>query len=270
MLAERMVAAHWHVQDLPWDSLPPLPVPADADARRRRAIIEFGKRAIHVQLAAEHVAVAAAHRLLRHAERADLHPSARRALAALLNDEASHVNVMAELAARADHAYPDVFAATGSYPLFDTFVAELPRLHPALIAIAMGCYESMIAIRSYSEEAAYRTPSILGRMAQLAALDDANHARVLRLVSHILLDDLRASAADEAACTRAIREHVLDPLHAFWPLVCEHERSLMQDDGRFQATLDKRVAADERVVRRLLMALGIGAPDLRAASAAAT
>lgn len=268
LLADRMIAGHWHVQDLPWDTLPPLPVPADADPRRRRAIIEFGKRAIHVQLAAEHVAVAAAHRLLRHADRAELHPAARRALAALLNDEASHVGVMLELAVRADRAYPDVFVAPMTHPLFDTFVAELPRLHPALVAIAMGCYESMIAIRSYSEEASYRHPSILGRMAERAALDDANHARVLRLVAHILLDDLRHALPDDAARSRAIREHVVDPLQAFWPLVCEHERSLMRDDDRFQTALEQRVAADERVVRRLLMSLGIGAPDLRESPAA--
>jgi hypothetical protein len=266
-LADRMVARHWHVQDLPWADLPPLPIPADADPRRRRAIIEFGKRAIYTQLAAEHVAVAAAHQLLRHAERTGLPASARRALAALLNDEASHVSVMAELAVRADRAYPDVVVVAASYPLFDTFVSELPRLHPALIAIAMGSYEAMIAIRSYAEEASYRHPSILGRMAELAALDDANHARVLRLVSHLLLDDMRRTIPDTEAHARAIQEQVLDPLQAFWPLVCEHERSLMQHDERFEPTLNRRLAADGLVVRRLLTSLRIGAPNLRETSA---
>jgi hypothetical protein len=267
-LADRMAAAHWHVRDLPWDSLPPLPVPPDADARRRRAIIEFGKRAIHVQLAAEHVAVAAAHRLLQHAAAAKLPPAARRALAALLNDEASHVSVMEELAVRADREYPDVCVAPGPYPLFEMFLGGLPQMHPALIAIAMGGYESMVAIRSYFEEASYRHPSILGRMAELAAKDDTNHARVLRLISHILLDELRRSLPDEAACSTAIQKHVLDPLRRIWPLVCEHERALLPDGGRFVATLEKRLEADGLFLRRLLISLGIGAPDLREMTAA--
>src|SRR5689334_3817373 len=107
-LADRLASGHWHVNDLPWNELPPLPIPDVVDARRRRTFVEFGKRAIEVQLAAEHVAVSASHHLLCFAERHRMHSSVRRALGAVMNDEASHVAVMLELQSRTDRAYPDV------------------------------------------------------------------------------------------------------------------------------------------------------------------
>jgi hypothetical protein len=265
-LADRIAARHWHVNDLPWADLPPLPIPREADTRRTRAVVAFGKRAIQAQLAAEHVAVSAAHRLLCHAETAGLHPSVGRALAALLNDEASHVAVMLELSVRADAAFPDVVVQPIASPLFDTFVTSLPHLHPAPIAIAMGLYEAAVAIRSYTAEAAYRHPSILGRIAELAAQDDALHARVLRLVSHVLVDELRQAEVDDAARLAAIRTRVVEPLIQLWPLLCDHERLLLGDDQRYAAELRRRLAIDAVIMRRLLTSLGIDAPDLRGTS----
>ena len=261
-LADRLAAAHWHVNDLPWSELPPLPLPDVVDSRRRRPFVEFGKRAIEVQLAAEHVAVSASHHLLQHAERRGLHASVRRALAAVLNDEASHVAVMLELQTRADRAYPDVMIEPKVSPLFGPFVDAIPRLHPAVVSIFMGAYEAMIAIRSYAEEASYRHPSILGRMATFAAHDDALHAKVLRLVSHVLLDEVRETSADAASCAAALGRHVIEPLAEFWPLLVDHERFLLHRDDRFRAECERRVAADAAIVRRFLMLLGLPAPEL--------
>ena len=266
-LADRVAARHWHVSDLPWNDLPALPVPPDVDPRRRRAFVEFGKRAIDVQLAAEHVAVSAAHHLLNHAARGGMHPAVTRALAAVLNDEASHVVVMLELRTRAARDYPDVSADTESSPLFAAFLAAIPRLHPSVIAIAMGVYEAMIAIRSYTEEAAYRHPSILGRMADLAAHDDTLHARILGLVGHVLVDELRAASPDAAGRELAVREHVIDPLFSLWPLLVDHERFLLPKDDRFRARLDRRLAADAVIVRRLLASFGVKAPELQGTAA---
>jgi hypothetical protein len=261
-LADRLTARHWHVSDLPWETLPVLPVPPDADARARRAFVEFGKRAIDVQLAAEHVAVAASHRLLQHCEVGAVPGAVTRALAAVMNDEASHVAVMLELRSRAASAYPDVAVDVEPSPLFAAFVDAMPALHPSAIAIAMGAYEAMIAIRSYAEEAAYRYPSVLGHMADRAAHDDALHAKVLRIVSHVLLDELRATADSAEQFAVQTRRLVIDPLLTFWPRLAEHERFLLQGDPRFQAALDRRLAADAALIRRLFAALGLSAPEL--------
>jgi hypothetical protein len=261
-LADRLAAGHWHVNDLPWNELPPLPIPDVVDARRRRTFVDFGKHAIEVQLAAEHVAVTAAHHLLRYAERSAMHPSVRRALGAVLNDEASHVAVMLELQVRADRAYPDVTIEPTSSPLFGAFVDAIPGLHPAVVSIFMGAYEAMIAIRAYAEEASYRHPSILGRMASFAAHDDALHAKVLRLVSHVILDDVRQASPDAASYAKTVLTSVIEPLGEFWPLLVEHERFLLHHDVRFRAELDRRVAADAAIVRRFLTLLGLTAPEL--------
>jgi len=261
-LADRLAAGHWHVNDLPWNELPPLPIPDVVDARRRRTFVEFGKHAIDVQLAAEHVAVTAAHHLLIFAERHRMHTSVRRALGAVLNDESSHVAVMLELQSRADRAYPDVTIDAPPSPLFGAFVDAIPALHPAVVSIFMGAYEAMIAIRAYAEEASYRHPSILGRMAGYAAHDDALHAKVLRLVSHVILDGVRGSSPDAASYSATVRRDVVEPLGTFWPLLVEHERFLLHHDVRFQAELDRRVAADAAIVRRFFTLLGLSAPDL--------
>src|SRR5437016_6137187 len=96
ILAKKTATAHWHVEDLPWDDIPILPIPAAA-GRRLKPFVEFGKRAIRVQLAAEHVAVTAARHLLLMAEAESMPLCVRRATAAVLNDEAAHVLVMTEM-----------------------------------------------------------------------------------------------------------------------------------------------------------------------------
>jgi hypothetical protein len=233
--------------------LPPLPIPAAVDRRRRRFFVEFGKRAIDVQLAAEHVAVIASHHLLLYADGRAMHPAVRRALAAVCNDEASHVAVMVELQVRADAAYPDVPSQPRASPLFGAFIDAIPKLHPAVVSIFMGAYEAMIAIRAYTEEASYRYPSILGRIASRAAHDDALHAKVMRLVSHVLLDELRAEATE----SNAIQRHVVEPLRVFWPLLIDHERFLLRDERRSQAEWQRRVVADAAILGRILTVVGI-------------
>src|SRR5689334_17186072 len=95
-LATAIAEAHWHLSGLPWEELPLFPLPVNAKAKRLKAFVEFGKRAIRTQLAAEDVAVAVARHLLVRAEDERMHLSVRRALAAVVNDEASHLLVMTE------------------------------------------------------------------------------------------------------------------------------------------------------------------------------
>src|SRR4051794_12871431 len=90
-LATSTVQGHWHVNSLAWDELPLFPLPDNVRGRRLRAFVELGKRAIQSQLAAEEAAVTIARYLLLRAEADGMHRSVRRALAAVLNDEASHL-----------------------------------------------------------------------------------------------------------------------------------------------------------------------------------
>jgi hypothetical protein len=257
-LADRMTAAHWHVADLPWRELPPLPIPDGVPRKRLRSFVEFGKRAISVQLAAEHIAVSAAHALLQYAQRRGLHPSIRRALAALLNDEASHIAVMLELQVQADRVYTEPVVSPARSPLFDAFEAAIPRLHPALVAIFMGSYEAMIAIRSYAEQAAYKVPSTLGRVASRAAHDDGYHAKVLRLVAFELFDELQKTGPkDERALASLIRSQIYDPTLAFWPLLSEHEYYLLGRSPRCIREWRHRVQVDAEVLGRMFSAMGL-------------
>lgn len=50
-LAASTLAGHWHVNDLPWDSMALLPIPENLNNRRLKVFVEFGKHAIKVQLA---------------------------------------------------------------------------------------------------------------------------------------------------------------------------------------------------------------------------
>src|SRR5881396_2368509 len=84
-LANATEDGHWHVKDLPWSELPLFPLPEKVKGRRLKSFVEFGKRAIRAQLAAEHVAVTAARHLLLRAEQEGMHMSVRRAIAAVLN-----------------------------------------------------------------------------------------------------------------------------------------------------------------------------------------
>src|SRR5205085_7440746 len=106
-LAASTTQAHWHLSSLAWDDLPLFPLPDNARGRRLRAFVELGKRAIQSQLAAEHVAVTMSRCLLLRAEADCMHRSLRRALAAVLNDESSHLLVMIEMDARAEAQFPE-------------------------------------------------------------------------------------------------------------------------------------------------------------------
>ena len=77
--------------------MPLFPFPEKLSGSRRKSFVEFGKHAVKVQLAAEHVATTAARWLLLQAEKANFDYSVRRAVAAVLNDESSHVAVMTEM-----------------------------------------------------------------------------------------------------------------------------------------------------------------------------
>src|ERR1043166_680436 len=190
LLAGKVSESHWHVEDLPWDEVPVFPLPDNA-GRRIKAFVEFGKRAIKVQLAAEHVAVTAARHVLLCAEAEGMPLCVRRATAAVLNDEASHVLVMTELDVRAEEQFPEFPIPHDESPLLRTFREDIPNLHPIMVAGFLGAYEAMIALRGYAEQASYPRPSILGAVAGHAAADDARHAKVMRLVAHEWLDRFR-------------------------------------------------------------------------------
>lgn len=254
-LATSTGAAHWHSNILPWDELPLFPLPENVTGRRLKSFVEFGKRAIRAQLAAEHVAVTAARHLLLRAEEEGLHISVRRALAAVLNDEASHVLVMTEMDARAEAQYPEFPLTENKSPLLPVFREAIPTLHPGLVSAFMGAYEAMIAIRGYAEQAAYSRPSILGKMAGHAAEDDGRHAKVMRLAAHDWLERLR-SEFDPANAEKTMRNVILDPIREFWALLMEHEYWLLQYDPRQLDTFSRRAKEDAALGDRLLALLG--------------
>jgi hypothetical protein len=253
-LATSTAAAHWHLSNLPWEELPLFPMPDNVKGRRLRVFVELGKRAIRTQLAAEHVAVAAARHLLLRAEDGGMHMSLRRALAAVLNDEASHVLVMTEMDVRAEAEFPEFPLNEPKSPLLPLFREAVPPLHPALVSLFMGTYEAMIAIRGYAEQAAYARPSILGKMAGHAAEDDGRHAKVMRLAAHEWLDRLRAQLAEERAEDK-MREIILDPIRLIWPLVMQHEYWLLQNDAGQRETFYRRAKEDISLADHLLRLL---------------
>ncbi len=262
-LADAILEHHWHVRDLAWSSLPLLPIPDSAHGKRHRSFVEFGKRATLVQLAAERVAVSAASTLLVHAQERALHSAVQRAIAAVLNDEASHAAVMTELAVRIDAAYPDVdVSGEPASPLFAAFLAELPHLQPSLIAMFMGCYEAMVAIRSYNEEAAYDRPSILSEIAERAGRDDGRHAKVMRLVAQELLDPFRARHAGSDAAGDEVRSAILDPIRRFWPLLIRHEWLLIRGDPRLVREFARRTREDAELGSRFFGAAGLTSEEL--------
>ncbi len=252
-LAASTFAGHWHVNDLPWDSLPLFPLPDKVLGHRRKAFVEFGKQAIKVQLAAEHVAATAARFLLLQAEKEHLDDSVRRAVAAVLNDEASHVAVMTEMDARAEAEYPDVPLDFSPSPLFAPFIEQIPSLHPALTALFMGAYEAMIAIRGYAEQASYGRPSILGEMAGRAAEDDGRHAKVMRLTAQEWLERFRA--ANGSVRLAQTRQVILDPIRHFWQLLMQHEFYLLRNDPRAGDEWYKRATGDLALAERIMQLL---------------
>ena len=254
-LAASTLAGHWHVNDLPWESLPLFPLPEKVSGNRRKSFVEFGRQAIKVQLAAEHVAATAARFLLLQAEREHLDDSVRRAVAAVLNDEASHVAVMTEMDVRAEAEYPDIRLDFSPSPLFAPFIEAIPSLHPGLTALFMGAYEAMIAIRGYAEQASYGRPSILGEMAARAAEDDGRHAKVMRLTAHEWLDRFRTGMAKGSARSAQTRQVILDPIRNFWQLLLQHEFYLLRNDPRAGAEWYKRAWGDLALAERIMQLL---------------
>ena len=261
-LADSTLAGHWHVNTLPWDTVPLFPFPKKLTGSRRKSFVEFGKHAVKVQLAAEHVATAAARALLVQAEKENLDYSVRRAVAAVLNDEASHVAVMTEMDARAEAQYPDVPLDFSPSPLFAPFIDAIPTLHPGLVALFMGAYEAMIAIRGYAEQASYGRPSILGQMAGHAAEDDGRHAKVMRLTAHEWLDRFRAGAAKGSARFEQTRQVILAPIRHFWQLLLQHEDYLLHYDPRSRDEWYKRAQGDLAIVERILHLLEFSPEEL--------
>jgi hypothetical protein len=253
-LANSTEDAHWHLNTLQWNDLSLFPLPENVKGRRLKSFVEFGKRAIRAQLAAEHVAVTAARHLLLRAEEEGFNMSVRRALAAVLNDEASHVLVMTEMDARAERQYPEFPLAAAKSPLLPVFREAIPSLQPALVSAFMGAYEAMIAIRGYAEQASYSRPSILGQMAGHAAEDDGRHAKVMRLAAHEWLGHLRAELASNRA-EASVRGLILDPIRKFWSLLMEHEFWLLQYDPRKRDTFERRAREDAALGNRLLSLL---------------
>jgi hypothetical protein len=260
-LATATADAHWHVNDLPWKDMPLFPLPENITGRRLKAFVEFGKRAIRAQLAAEHVAVAAARHLLLRAEKEGMHMSVRRAIAAVLNDEASHVLVMTEMDARAEDQFPDIPLNDKESPLLPAFRDAVNSLHPGLVSAFMGAYEAMIAIRGYAEQASYSRPSILSVMAGHAAEDDGRHAKVMRLAAHEWLDKFRAELAPSES-TAMLRQAILDPIRNWWALLLDHEYWLLQYDPRQRDTLQRRVKEDINLGERVMKLLGFSEEEL--------
>jgi hypothetical protein len=256
-LADAVMDGHWHIKDLPWDELPLFPIPQNVSGRRLRSFVEFGKRAIRAQLAAEHVAVTSARHLLLQAEKDGMHMSVRRAIAAVLNDEASHVFVMTEMDARVEQQYPEFPLNEVESPILRPFREAVPSLHPAIVSSFMGAYEAMIAIRGYQEQASYPRPSILGKMAEHGAVDDGRHAKVMRLAAHEWLDRLRAQR--DAAIK--MRELILDPIRHFWSLLLDHEFWLLQYDPGQRDTFRRRAREDTALGERLMNLLGFTAEE---------
>lgn len=253
-LAQTTLDAHWHIRDLPWDEMPLFPMPENVTGRRKRAFVEFGKRAIQSQLEAEHVAVTAARRLLLQAEEEEMPLAVRRAVAAVLNDEASHVTVMTEMEARAEEQFPEYPHAHSPSPLLPVFMEDIPRLHPALVAAFMGLYEAMIAIRGYAEQASYSRPSILGKMAAHGAEDDGRHAKIMRLVAHEWLSRFRAEP-EHLQSDVEMKELILTPIKEYWKLLIRHEYWLLLYDPRQHDTWARRVSEDASLVERVMSLL---------------
>src|ERR1017187_2842468 len=155
-LADQMQMHHWHVDQMPWDRLPLFPI--ESSARTSPKLIRFYKSAAAVATRAEEIAVSIARRLLVYADQEKLPIAFRRAIAAVLNDEASHVATMIRLEQLADAAYPGVAARPDDSPLFEALMPAIETLEPAVLATFMASYEASVAIRSYQEQQTYGIP----------------------------------------------------------------------------------------------------------------
>jgi hypothetical protein len=252
-LADQMLAHHWHVDRLPWNDVPLFPIRADVGEARSRRLAQFYKSVVAVQTRAEEIAVSIARRLLVHANQEKLDVSFRRALAALLNDEASHVATMVKLEALADKAYPGVRARADESPLFTALMPEIETLEPAVLAIFMALYETSVAIRSYAEEQTYKLPSVLASMAPRAAEDDGRHAKTLRIVAQEFLRIFRSRYGDDDRGTSPVwRTKILDPFSRFFALMANHEYYLSGSNPRQLRNVRKALAHDVALMRRIL------------------
>jgi hypothetical protein len=260
-LADEMLKHHWHVDQLSWATLPPLPIATDEKSRR---LIRFYKSVVAVQTRAEEIAVSIARRLLVYANEERLPVSLRRAIAAVLNDEASHVATMVMLETLADSVYPQVRARPDESPLFTQLMPAIETLEPAVLAIFMAAYEAAIAIRSYTEQQTYRTPSILSEMGAHAAEDDGRHAKTLRIVAQAFLDLFRTRYGnDDRGESTQWRSKILEPFSRFWTLMPDHEFYLAGSDPRQVRHIRGLLEHDIAIMTRILNFLNVS-PEAQA------
>lgn len=250
-LADQMLAHHWHVDRMPWATLPLFPIDPAIDQQRSRKLVKFYKAVVSVQTRAEEIAVSIARRLLVAAEQAKLDVEFRRAIAAIMNDEASHVATMIKLEAAAAAAFPDIPARDAESPLFAALMPAIETLEPAVVATFMASYEASVAIRSYAEEQTYKVDSILGSMAPRAAEDDGRHAKTLRIVARVFLDRFRAEHGDDQT-SPDWRAKILDPFKLFWELMPAHEYYLAGNDPRQIKNVRKQVDHDVLIMGKIL------------------
>lgn len=254
-LADQMLAHHWHVDRMPWATVPLFPIDPAIDPQRSRKLVKFYKAVVAVQTRAEEIAVSIARRLLVAAEQAKLDIEFRRAIAAIMNDEASHVATMIKLEAAAEAAFPDIPSREAESPLFSALMPAIETLEPAVVATFMASYEASVAIRSYAEEQTYKFDSILGAMAPRAAEDDGRHAKTLRIVARVFLDRFRAKHGNEQT-SQAWREELLDPFKLFWELMPAHEFYLAGNDPRQIKNVRKQIDHDVLIMGKILNYLG--------------
>lgn len=258
-LAEQMLTHHWHLDSLAWSTLPIFPIEPGSDRHRTRRLAKFYKAVVHVQTRAEQIAVSIARRLLVAAEEAKLEIEFRRALAAVLNDEASHVAAMLKLEMLSDANFPDAPWRESESPLFAELMPSIERLEPAVASTFMASYEASVAIRSYAEEQTYGVPSILGAMAPRAAEDDGRHAKTLRIVARAFLDRFTAEHGPDRDATSPVwRERIYEPFRHFWSLMPAHEYYLAGNDPRQLKNVRKQIAHDYHIMRGILAYLGLG------------
>ncbi len=254
-LADQMLAHHWHVDRMPWATLPLFPIDPEVAPRHSRKLVKFYKAVVAVQTHAEEIAVSIARRLLIAAEQAKLDVEFRRAIAAIMNDEASHVATMIKLEAAAEAAFPDIPSRDDESPLFSALMPAIETLEPAVVATFMASYEASVAIRSYAEEQTYKFDSILGAMAPRAAEDDGRHAKTLRIVARVFLDRFRAQYGNDQT-SRDWRDRLLGPFKQFWELMPAHEYYLAGNDPRQLKNVRKQIDHDVLIMRKILHYLG--------------
>jgi len=264
LLADQMLEHHWHVDRMGWKTLPPFPIPPTADPRRSRRLVRFYKSVVAVQTRAEEIAVSIARRLLIAAEQQQLDVVVRRAISAVLNDEASHVATMLKLESVAEETFPDVQRRPGESPLFAVLMPAIETLEPTVAATFMASYETSVAIRSYAEEQTYKVPSILGAMAPRAAEDDGRHAKTLRVVARIFLERFREEhGGDERGTSSVWRTKILEPFSRYWSLMPAHEYFLAGEDPRQLRNVRRQIRHDVEIMRGILNYVGFS-PEAQA------